>query len=200
MNNLQLEHQLLTIFRVSSFHAQLLVLLRLLERLGYRNLRIMGRRTPAQSTDQGGHELMSLDEFGIFTGKTVIKFVRDKVRTRMLDELAGTIRRVGADYGVLIATGGFCEGVTPDINQRVRVITGTELAHLLVRHRIGTKTETQEDTVDHEFFRSLEVYAGQVAEFVERTKGKIQTGTSAPSRSSKTNQSRSCKAVAQAKP
>jgi restriction endonuclease Mrr len=162
--NKMLVFKLLATFKVSSFHTQLLLIQHLFETLGYRNLRILGRRDPKQSTDFGGHELASKDALGLFDVKTVVKFVRDKVRTRMLDELTGTIERVGADYGILIATDGLGELVATEHLKRIRVITGVELAALFATHKIGVAN----GTLDAPFFEALEMYAGQLGSLFNR--------------------------------
>lgn len=165
-----LEKDLLSVIRVSSFHVQMLLVRQLLDRLGYKQLQFMGRRERKEKTYLGGHEFTADDRLGLFYVQTVVKFVGQEVRVRMLDELAGVVRRTGSDYGILISTHGLTNSAEFHLGShepiRIRVVTGTEFARLLIQHKIGVR-EVQGLEVDEPFFRHLDRMSRQVSRFIE---------------------------------
>lgn len=165
-----LEKDLLSVIRVSSFHVQMLLVRQLLDRLGYKQLQFMGRRERKEKTYLGGHEFTDETRVGLFDVQTVVKFVGQEVRVRMLDELAGVVRRTGSDYGILISTHGLTSSAEFHLGShepiRIRVVTGTEFARLLIQPKIGVR-EVQGLEVDESFFRHLDRMSRQVSRFIE---------------------------------
>lgn len=169
-----LEKDLLSVIRVSSFHVQMLLVRQLLDRLGYKHIQFMGRRERKEKTYLGGHEFTADDRLGLFNVQTVVKFVTGQdIRVRMLDELAGVVRRTGSDYGILIATHGLTRSAELHLGSheplRIRVVTGAEFARLLIQHKIGVR-DVPTLQVDEPFFRHLDRMSRQVSRFIEAVK------------------------------
>jgi restriction endonuclease Mrr len=168
-----LENNLLSVIRASSFHVQMLLVRQILDRLGYKHIQFMGRRERKEKTYLGGHEFTVDDRLGLFNVQTIVKFVGQEVRVRMLDELAGVVRRTGSDYGILISTHGLTNSAEYHLTShepiRIRVVTGLEFVRLLIQHKIGVR-EVQGLEVDEPFFRHLDRMSRQVNRFIEAVK------------------------------
>ena len=90
--------------RSASLHATLLLTVQALSRSGFGEVQILDRRLPRQRSRLGGCELMCRAQLGTVPLAVAVKLVKDTVRTRMLDELAGAVDRTGADLGLLVST------------------------------------------------------------------------------------------------
>src|SRR5690606_28594494 len=97
------ERELEGMLRSSSLHALLIVVTKLLSRSGYGDVEVLDRRLERQKSRNGGHELQCITQIGNMPGKVIVKIVRDSVRTRMVDELAGAVLRTGADRGLIVS-------------------------------------------------------------------------------------------------
>lgn len=151
----------------ASLHALLLIVSKTLARLGYGDIQILDRRLPRQRSRYGGHELRCYTLVGDAPTQVIVKIVRQPVRVRMLDELAGAVKRRGADMGVIITPFHLTRNVPAALKQfrspRLVAYDGERLARLMREHRIGVRLN---DSVDYEFFGGLELFSGQVNEFI----------------------------------
>ena len=93
---------LVTALQNTSLHGLLMLIAKALARAGYGDVQILDRRTPKQKSRFGGHEIQCLTNIGNLPGKVVVKVIRDTVRLRMLDEIAGATMRVGGDIAMVI--------------------------------------------------------------------------------------------------
>jgi restriction endonuclease Mrr len=150
-------------------HGLLLCVSKALSRSGFGDVQILDRRSSKQKSRFGGHELMCSAMLGLCPLKVVVKVILDDVRTRMVDEMAGTIMRTKADLGLL---------VTPfNVSAKVRsaqeahrplhleYIDGTRLAELLRSSRVGVR---QKGSVDYAFFAELEEVAYRLITFLRK--------------------------------
>lgn len=155
--------------RNCSLHALLLLVLRTLTRLGYGDVEILDRRTSGEKSRHGGHELMCEARFGAQPIRIVVKVVRDSVRIRHLDELAGTVIRMGADSGMIVSPFRLTKRARTLLASygpvRVRVVEGEQLAAWLAELRIGTRGVSD---VDYAFFGNLEEHSANVLSLLRR--------------------------------
>lgn len=133
----------------AKLHTKVVLLQRLLSRMGYGDVRSMGRLKPGQKSKQGGHELFCRFQAGSQTANMVVKLVSDSARLRMLCELAGTMLLNRAQFGLLIATKPssarmlqFLDRLTP---LKIELIDGPHLAQLLHKYRIGVRVHGEPD-------------------------------------------------------
>lgn len=154
-------------------HPLLMVVAKALARAGYGDVRITGRRTPKGKSDDGGHEILCERDLGTVPVRIAVKVVRDAVRVRMLDELAGVVARTGCDLGLVVTPFAPGKTVAAELARtvrpgpRVEVMDGAALARLLVRYGIGVR---EKGSVDYPFFRELEEASLRILTFAEETK------------------------------
>lgn len=151
----------------TSLHALLMLVSKGLTRAGFGDVQILDRRQSRQKSRFGGHELQCLTLVGNLPGKVVVKVIRDGVRLRMLDEMAGVIQRTGADLGLIISpfhvTRKAKQVVKDYRGSRISVLDGEALAELLQRHDIGVRGK---GSVDYAFFGGLEELAERLTQFM----------------------------------
>lgn len=163
MNETQIKHAL----QNCSLHSLLMVTSKVLSRAGYGDVQILDRRESRQKSRYGGHELLCELNVGTVPAKVVVKVVRDSVRQRMLDELAGTVIRRNADMGLLVAT----KHVSPLARRnkdrynplRLQIIDGDSLAGLLALYRVGVRPHGE---VDYAYFGGLEARSFRILSFL----------------------------------
>lgn len=148
----------------AKLHTKLLLLQRLLARLGFGDVRSMGRLKAGQKSKQGGHELFCRFQAGSQTATMVVKLVSDSARLRMLCELAGTVLLNRAQFGLLVTTKPssgrmfrFLDRLAP---LKIDLIDGPHLAQLLHKYGIGVREHGEPD------FSYLEQLDGQEKEVV----------------------------------
>lgn len=158
------EHQMTAVLRNSSLHVLLMIISKVLARSGYGDVQYLDRRLPRQKSRFGGHELVCQAKHGLREVKVVVKVLRDSVRIRNLDEMAGTVLRMGADEGLIITP--FHITMTADLllrshepAVRIGVIGGDSLVALLRELKIGTRGPEE---VDYAYFGELEGISDQV--------------------------------------
>ncbi len=99
--------------------------------------------------------------------KVIVKVIKDSVRTRMLDELAGAIDRTKADFGILVSTEplGIKVSGVPDLytKSKIKLIDGILFAEMLTKFRIGVRPNGD---VDYVFFAELEDQLDRVLVFI----------------------------------
>jgi len=156
--------------RASSLHALLILTSKALSRSGFGDVQILDRRQNKQKTRYGGHELLCETELGGLPVKVVVKVVNDVVRLRMLDELAGTVVRRRADFGLIVTPQSVAKSaeklVGSHLPVRIEVIDGPSLARMLIKYQIGTRGA---DDVDYAFFSELESQSFRIISFLAET-------------------------------
>jgi hypothetical protein len=161
------------------YSAFLLVVARLLERQGYRQVRLLGRKEFVGRNRSGGWDLeataprqqaMSAGQAGPRCIIQVKQFDKLTVQQRTVDELRGCILRSGAGLGILITTSRFSpvaqEAAQTSSLAPIVLLSGKELLSLLIQQRLGVfQKPNSKWAVDLEFFRSIrEVEPGNVWE------------------------------------
>lgn len=162
-----MKSELVGTLRGSSLHALLLIVSKVLARSGYGDVQILDRRSPRQRSRFGGHELRCYTTVGNLPGNVVVKVIRDAIRVRMLDELAGVVRRTNADLGLIVTPYHISRAARSVLDSygtpRLFAIDGNQLSSLLIKHQIGVRGQ---QSVDYEFFGGLEEFASQVGRFI----------------------------------
>ncbi|MBS1708019.1 MAG: restriction endonuclease [Armatimonadetes bacterium] len=152
-----------------SLHALLLAVQKALSRSGYGDVQFLGRRRPRQKSRFGGHDLVCETVMGPNLHRTVVKVLRDSVRTRHLDELAGAVIRTGADSGIVVSPFPQTKEVARHLGSgraaRVHVVAGADMAEWFAGFGVGT---TKDGRLDRQYFLDLEVAAEQVEEFLAK--------------------------------
>jgi hypothetical protein len=164
MNN---EQALEEIVQNSSLHTCLMLVAKVLTRNGFGDIQILDRRMPRQKSRLGGCELLCVTSIGSVSVRVIIKVIRDSVRTRMLDELAGAIDRTGSDFGILVSNKRLPKGMSARhemyVKSRVEVIDLALLVQMLVKFRVGVRPAGEPD---YAFFVDLEEKLDQVNDFL----------------------------------
>ncbi|MBI1331274.1 MAG: hypothetical protein GC165_00170 [Armatimonadetes bacterium] len=146
----------------SSLPALINLTVKVLARSGYGDIEVLGRRLNWQKSKLGGCELLCRSFIGNIELRVIVKVIRDFARTRMLDEMAGAMDRLGADLGLLVTTGKLGVSVGSKaklhIKSRIHVVDVKLLAEMLRYYRIGVRPD---GSPDYAFFGSLEAKAKQ---------------------------------------
>ena len=138
----------------------------LLARSGYSTVHLVGRHhkrgrtkgTSARDAINGGHDLKAYTQTDLSSSLTLtqIKQYRRVVSRRFVDELRGTMLRLGAEQGLLLTTSTFSRVAhhaarDSDIAPII-LLDGEAILDLLVRHRLGVivKHESVKEEVGSE--------------------------------------------------
>lgn len=163
MNPSHLELQL----RECSLHALLILASKALTRSGFGDVQILDRRHSRQKSRHGGHELLCQASLGNVPVSVVVKVIKDSIRVRMLDELAGTVQRMKADLGLIITPFGASAKAKSKLQSytasRIELLDGAGFSQLLTRYHIGASNK---DEIDYSFFESLEEASEKVLQFI----------------------------------
>lgn len=154
-----------------SLHAQIMLISKALTRAGFGDVEILDRRRARQKSRYGGHEISCLAHLGPVPVRVLVKVVRDDVRTRMLDELAGCVIRSGADLGVLVSA----YNVSASVNSqqvsyrpaRVAILDGKALAKLMRCSGVAVRPD---GTPDYAFLTELEEVSERLLDFIDKEK------------------------------
>lgn len=161
------------------YSAFLLVIARLLERQGYRHVRLLGRKGFVGRNRSGGWDLEATapGQQAITAGQAgprciiqVKQFDELAVQQRTVDELRGCILRARAGMGLLITTSRFSpvaqEAAQASCLAPVALLDGKELVNLLIQQRLGVRHKPNRKwAIDPEFFRFVsEVEPGNAQE------------------------------------
>lgn len=155
-----------------SLHATLLLVAKALSRSGYGDIEILDRREPRQKSRFGGCELLCRSSFANVPVRIIVKVVRDSVRVRMLDEMAGAIDRTQADFGIVVSTADLPN--TARIarrsyrKSRVEVIDLELLTDMLFKFRIGVRPG---GSPDYAYFGALDDQMRRVNSFLSYEHG-----------------------------
>jgi restriction endonuclease Mrr len=166
-----LEEKLEGILKASSFHVLLLIVSNVLSREGYSDVQLLGRRTTKQKSYIGGCDLIAHQRLGVFITKTLVKVIQDDVRIRMLDEMTGAMPRTSANFGIIVTPKGVTERVeilnSAYPGHPVRIITGKELARLMVANRLGVLDFGGELRPDYRYFQNLHDRSRQLLAYLK---------------------------------
>lgn len=150
-----------------SLHALLMLTSKTLTRAGFGDVEILDRRDTGQKSRYGGHEMCCMAAVGTVPVKVIVKVIRDDVRTRMLDELAGAVLRNSADFGLIVSpyhvsasASGRQAGYRP---ARVETMDGDSLASLMRCSGIAVRPSGE---VDYAFLAELEAVGERIQEFI----------------------------------
>ncbi|MBV9471018.1 MAG: metal-dependent hydrolase [Abitibacteriaceae bacterium] len=133
-----------------------------LEQSGYCNVHMAGRRHRRTRTAHGGLDLRAYSHTDLTSALTIVqvKQYQRPVSRRFIDELRGTMLRVGARHGVLITTSHFStvaeRAAAQDDIAPIKLVTGEMLLDLLLTHKIGVRDDGKaQSVVDEDFFTQL---------------------------------------------
>jgi len=167
MKNTKPHNPMQEILQGCSLHALLMLTSKALTRSGFGDVEILDRRSTKEKTRFGGYELSCRLTLGNLPAKVIVKVIQDEVRQRMLDELAGSILRSGADAGLIVTPFHLSTSVKraqPSYRPlRIHIVEGEELADILTRAQVGTR---KQGTPDFAFFSELEEVSGRIRSFM----------------------------------
>ena len=165
-----------------NYHAFTWVMVHLLERLGYAEIRPVGRN------NRGGYDLEAKLPFALGERKVIIQvkqYGEQMVFRRTVDELRGACLRTGASEGVILSTGPIApslsrKGSNSLVHQAVpgiapiQLVDGDELLDLLMLHGIGIiRDDFSDPWLDETYFAGLErLHAGKGREGNEAAGGR----------------------------
>lgn len=140
-----------------SLHVLLMVVEQALARSGFGDVEILDRRRNKQKSRFGGHELSCRTRIGSLPATVLVKVVQDRVRTRMIHEMAGCVLDRDAELGLIISPFNSSQlrakkqPIDPKL--RVRIIEGTDLAKMVKCSGIGVRPKGE---VDYAYFAEME--------------------------------------------
>lgn len=153
--------------RASSLHTSLMLVSKVLTRTGYGDISILDRREPKQKSRLGGCELLCQTSIGGVSIKVIIKVIKDSIRVRMLDEMAGAIDRTKSDFGMIVSTEFLSKKAQATKEEyqksRVEVIDLSLLCQMLSKFRIGVRPNGEPD---YAFLAELEDQLDRVNHFL----------------------------------
>lgn len=116
---------------------------RLLDALGYRNVRPMGSPHEKGRNAFGGMDLCAEQGQGLTSSKVIVqaKRYRDPVPRSFVDEIRGAMIRTGSGQGIIFTTSEFSPAATlaalsGQHAAPVRLVDGSEMVRLMVAHRV----------------------------------------------------------------
>jgi membrane-bound metal-dependent hydrolase YbcI (DUF457 family) len=149
-----------------SFHAFEETVRTLLTRLGYAEVRLLGRTQWRQFTRHGGSDMEALIKVGVSEARVIlqVKQYRRPVSRRFVDELRGVMLRSGAREGIVITTSKFSKVARTSAQAQriapIRLINGNELVNLLILHGLGVVCEKVDGKewirLEHAYFLDLD--------------------------------------------
>jgi hypothetical protein len=152
-----------------SFHALQILISTVMSRSGWNETIILDRRETGRKSRHGGHEISCRTFLGPVAVKMVVKVHRDTGRTRMLDEMAGTVLRNGADVGLLVTPTKLSPGIAAKQagykGVRMESIDHEALASLMRCSGVGVR---HDGTPDYEFLVALEEQSARLLVFMKQ--------------------------------
>lgn len=163
-----MSYELTKALQSCSLHPLLIVTSKILTREGFGDVQILDRRESSQKSRFGGHEIVCEGTHAGRAVKVVVKVIPDSIRTRMLDELCGTVDRMRADFGIIVAPHKIGSKPRAAVKRyrrtRIEVIDGPFLTELAQKHQIGTRSSG----VDYAFFGELELISRKLQAFLRK--------------------------------
>ncbi|BDI34146.1 hypothetical protein CCAX7_61970 [Capsulimonas corticalis] len=133
----------------------------LMEAMGYADVAATGRTRRRGHNSDGGADLVAWLQAGVTRFRIVAqaKQLTEPVQKRSVDELRGAALRLDARQGLILTTAG----VSPVARAAaasvpatpIRLIDGTELAGLMVRHGIGVIRDAGGAALDEGYWKSI---------------------------------------------
>lgn len=163
------EKAMLAAIQGCSLHALILLLSACLSRAGFGDVEVMDRRTPGQKSRYGGYELRCRAVHGTTEIVVIVKVVRDSVRLRMLDELAGAVLRSKAHVGILATPFAAKDAKHEYGAVHVETLDGVEIAKLLVKFRLGVR---EGGSPDYAYFAELEAVSERLMRVIPQMSSK----------------------------
>lgn len=124
------------------FHSFEAFIGQLLAAMGYQDVQVTDR------TSDGGLDILASTQTGLTKALFIaqVKKYTYAVHRRFVDELRGTMLRVGAQQGLLITTSTFSEGARQAAENNhiaaVTLIDGIQLLDLIFEYQVGVRQET----------------------------------------------------------
>lgn len=147
------------------YRAFLILVSDLLPKLGYTNVVFSGRKHKRGRSKSGGRDLEAYSETQVMATQTLVVAKQYRLQRRFIDELRGTMLRLGTPAGLVFTTKPLWKSAIDAARafrgRPIRVIGGREFALLLIEHRIGVKPRwssplnPQSFEIDREFFLRL---------------------------------------------
>jgi len=162
------DQELAGVLKRCSLHSLLIVTSQALSRAGFGDVQLLDRRQSKQKSRFGGHELLCEGTIGGMPFRVIVKVIQDSVRLRMLDELAGSVRRTNADMGLIVSPHGLTANAAKHLSSytpmRLEAIAGRTFSELLSRYHIGVRSRGE---VDYAFFGELESASLRLISFLK---------------------------------
>jgi hypothetical protein len=153
--------------KTASLHAMLIALSKTLSRSGLGDVQILDRRSSRQKSRLKGHEILCETMVGNYPIKIAVKVIQDQIRTRMVDELAGTVLRTNSDLGILVSPFNRSRSIAALQGQhrpvRIEILDGDRLAELMRWSGVGVRSK---GGVDYAYFTALEELASRIEVFL----------------------------------
>lgn len=150
-----------------SHHALLMLVSKALTRAGFGDVEIQDRRDAGQKSRHGGHEISCLAALGPVPLKVLVKVVRDDLRIRHFDELAGGVIRCGTDLGLLVTPfeiSASASRAQADYRPaRVEAMGGGALAELMRCSGVAVRPSGEPD---YAFLSELETVSERLLAFI----------------------------------
>lgn len=151
-----------------SFHALQILISNVMSRAGWHETQILDRRETGRKSRFGGHEISCRSFIGPVAVKMVVKVLRDSGRTRMLDEMAGTVLRNGADLGLLVVPSKLSARIERAQGAyrpaRIEVLDHEALASLMRCSGVGVRAD---GSPDYAFLTALEEQSSRLLAFID---------------------------------
>lgn len=160
---------MLEMLETASLHGLLIALSKALSRSGFGDVQILDRRCTRQKSRFGGHELVCDTAIGPYPLRIAVKVVKDHIRTRMVDELAGTVIRTHSDMGILVSpynrnrSVAALQGAHRPL--RIEFLDGERLCKFMKRSGVGVRPAGE---IDYAYFSALEEVATRIERFLQR--------------------------------
>ena len=127
----------------------------LLSKMGYGSIKVTGR-----SGDQGIDGTCSIDQLGLYRVLFQAKrWQQQQVPSKEIRDFVGAMQMARVQYGIFVTTSGFSRDALEAAQKsgNLRLVDGTELAKLLIEHRVGIVAKALNlPRISEDFFSSLE--------------------------------------------
>jgi len=161
-DNAELRSELLDRLRCVDYLTFERVVCRLLSAMGYERVSLRGRTRFSGRNRNGGADIEAVARTGLSMSKILVqaKQYGTTVQAKYVDELRGTIARLGGGQGIIVSTAEFSPVALASAKASsilpIRLIGGELLARFLIRHRIGVRPGLRVVlTLDEPFFEGF---------------------------------------------
>lgn len=127
----------------------------LLSKMGYGSIKVTGR-----SGDEGIDGTCSIDQLGLYRVLFQAKrWHEQQVPANEVRDFVGAMQMARVQYGIFVTTSGFTRDSIEAAHKsgNLRLVDGSELAKLLIEHRLGVVTKALNlPRISEDYFSSLE--------------------------------------------